>query len=156
MSGISKTRRHHVEGPARKASAALALKLLTSVAAAFALALVPARVVAQENGDCFICHADKDLSKKRAGKTVSLFVDEKKFATGAHGKVPCIGCHVDLTGAEFPHAETLQKPTCAACHGKEAGDHAAGLHGRAEALSATTTSVDADATSNFRSWRTLR
>ena len=57
------------------------------------LTLGVAPTLAQENGDCFTCHADKDLSKKRAGKTVSLFVDETRFATGAHGKLPCIGCH---------------------------------------------------------------
>ena len=84
--------------------------------------------MAQENGDCFTCHADKDLSKKRDGKTVSLFVDEKHFGGGAHAKVPCIGCHADLKGTDFPHAETLKEAgKLGACHVKEAANHAAGL-----------------------------
>jgi len=101
--------------------------------AAAVLGLAPGRALAQENGDCFTCHADKDLKKQRGGRTVSLYVDEKKLAAGAHGKQPCIGCHADLKGAEFPHAENLVKPTCTGCHEKENTDHAAGLHGRAEA-----------------------
>ncbi len=110
-----------------------ALRLLGLLAVAVMVALVPTRVLAQENGDCFTCHADKDLTKKRDGKTVSLFVDEKHFGAGAHEKVACIGCHADLKGSDFPHAETLKRPDCGACHTKEAADHAAGLHGRAEA-----------------------
>jgi thiosulfate reductase cytochrome b subunit len=97
------------------------------------VALAPARALAQKNSDCFTCHADKDLAKQRGGRTVSLFVDEKKFAVGAHGTQPCIGCHADLKGAEFPHAETLARPTCTNCHGKEVADNAASMHGRAEA-----------------------
>jgi len=103
------------------------------VVGALLLAAAPGRALAQENGDCFTCHADKDLKKQRGDRTVSLYVDEKKFAAGAHGKQPCIGCHADLKGAEFPHAENLAKPTCTGCHEKENTDHAAGLHGRAEA-----------------------
>jgi predicted CXXCH cytochrome family protein len=94
---------------------------------------VPGRVLAQESSDCLECHGDKDLTKKRNGKTVSLFVDGKKFASAVHGKVPCIGCHVDLKGSDFPHAETLKAPTCTPCHEKEASDYAASLHGRAQA-----------------------
>lgn len=88
--------------------------------------------MAQENGDCLACHSDRDLTKKRGGNTVSLFVDEKTLMASVHGQAACIGCHTDLKGSEFPHAENLQKPTCSGCHAKENGDHAAGLHGRAE------------------------
>jgi DnaJ-class molecular chaperone len=97
------------------------------------LALSAVSALAQENGDCLTCHADKDLAKQRGGRTVSLFVDEKKFAAAAHGTQACIGCHADLKGAEFPHAENLARPTCTKCHGKEVADNAASMHGRAEA-----------------------
>ncbi len=93
----------------------------------------PGGPTAQENSDCFTCHEDKDLSKKRDGRTVSLFVDEKRFTAAVHGKVPCIGCHADLKGSDFPHAETLKPPTCTPCHEKEVADNAASMHGRAEA-----------------------
>jgi cytochrome b subunit of formate dehydrogenase len=97
------------------------------------LMAVPGRALAQENSDCLMCHGDKDLTGQRKGKTISLFVDEKRFAAGLHGKAQCIDCHADLKGAELPHAEHLAKPTCTGCHQKENADHAAGLHGRAEA-----------------------
>ncbi|MFI5143273.1 MAG: hypothetical protein ACHQQS_17845 [Thermoanaerobaculales bacterium] len=109
-------------------------RTVRAVLAAFVLLALPAvSVLAQENGDCLTCHGDKDLKKQRDGRTVSLYVDEAWFATMLHGKVPCIGCHADLKGADFPHAENLKRPTCTGCHEKENADHAAGLHGRAEA-----------------------
>ena len=101
--------------------------------AGLALAAAPGRAIAQENSDCLTCHEDKDLSKKREGRTVSLFVDEKKFTAAVHGKVACIGCHADLKGSDFPHAETLKPPTCTPCHEKEVADNAASMHGRAVA-----------------------
>ncbi len=103
------------------------------VVGAALLALTAAVGVAQENSDCFTCHGDKDLKKERNGRSVSLYVDEAKFGSHVHGKVPCIGCHADLKGSDFPHAENLKRPTCTACHERENADHAAGLHGRAEA-----------------------
>jgi cytochrome b subunit of formate dehydrogenase len=98
-----------------------------------AVLLAAGRALAQENADCLTCHGDKDLTTKRGGRTVSLFVDEKAFAAGVHGKTACIGCHQDLKGVEFPHAEHLARPSCTGCHDRENSDHAAGLHGRAEA-----------------------
>jgi thiosulfate reductase cytochrome b subunit len=103
------------------------------IAAVLLLAAAPVTVLAQESSDCLECHGDKELTKQRNGKTVSLFVDATKFAAAVHGKVPCIGCHADLKGSDFPHAETLKPPTCAPCHEKEVSDQAEGLHGRAEA-----------------------
>ena len=77
------------------------------VLAAAVLALMPVRAVAQENDDCFTCHADKDLSKKRDGRTVSLFVDQTKFAGAAHGKIACVGCHGGVMPSQ--HAPKARK-----------------------------------------------
>ena len=63
--------------------------------------------VAQENSECLECHSDRTMSKKRAGQTVSLFVDQKRLAKSVHADAPCVGCHSDLAGKELPHEERL-------------------------------------------------
>src|ERR1022692_2810764 len=52
--------------------------------------------VDQPGAECLACHGDKSMSTTRAGKTVSLYVDGKKFATSIHGSFGCTGCHADL------------------------------------------------------------
>lgn len=86
---------------------------------------------AQENAECFTCHGDRSLSAKRGGRTVSLFVDQKKFGGSIHGALPCVGCHADLAGKDLPHDTPLAKVDCGTCHSAEAKDHAASLHGQA-------------------------
>jgi cytochrome b subunit of formate dehydrogenase len=86
---------------------------------------------AQENSDCLACHGDKELTKLRAGKTVSLFVDEAALRASVHGEAPCIGCHADLAGVELPHGEKVQRATCISCHDREGKEYGAGLHGTA-------------------------
>ena len=73
----------------------------------------------------------RTLTKKRAGKTVSLYVDQAKFEASVHGKQLCIGCHADLKGKELPHDETLKPATCRSCHPVETGQHENSLHGKA-------------------------
>lgn len=76
--------------------------------------------LAQSNDDCMMCHEDKSLSKKEAGKTISLFVDTKTLNHSVHSKIECISCHKDLSGAEFPHEENLKKVNCGNCHDEHA------------------------------------
>ena len=103
----------------------------SSLVALFVLALAGTRAVGQENSDCLGCHSEKGFTKKRVGRTVSLFVDEKRLQASAHKDAPCIGCHSDLAGKELPHEETLKKPTCDACHGEIVAKYAESLHGKA-------------------------
>lgn len=93
--------------------------------------LAAASLPAQENADCMLCHADKTQMGKRQGKTISVFVNEKKFAASVHGTVPCVGCHSDLAGQEFPHAEDLAAVDCGTCHAEQQEQHAKSLHGKA-------------------------
>ncbi len=83
--------------------------------------------------DCLACHSDKTLTTKRAGRTVSLFVDQKKFAASIHGSLQCANCHADLDGKDLPHSTPLAKVNCGSCHGDEAGQYAKSLHGKAVA-----------------------
>jgi hypothetical protein len=92
-----------------------------------------ARAEDNPNDTCLACHADKTLTTKRAGRTVSLFVEAKKFSSSIHGSLSCTNCHADLEGKDLPHETPLKRVDCGACHGEEAKQHAKSLHGRAVA-----------------------
>ncbi|MGI9104163.1 MAG: hypothetical protein ACR2IF_17115 [Terriglobales bacterium] len=93
----------------------------------------PALAADDPNEMCVACHADRTLTAKRAGRTVSLYVDAKKFAGSIHGSLACTNCHADMEGKELPHTTPLARVNCGACHGEEAKQHAKSLHGRAVA-----------------------
>src|SRR5208337_5621390 len=63
----------------------------------------PGRAADQPGAECLACHGEKSMSTTRAGRTVSLYVDGKKFAASVHGSFGCTGCHADLEGKELPH-----------------------------------------------------
>lgn len=86
---------------------------------------------AQENADCLLCHSDRTQVGTRGGRTISVYVNERRFSTSVHGTVPCIGCHTDLVGAEFPHPDDLAPVDCGTCHTAEQQQHDRSLHGRA-------------------------
>ena len=64
----------------------LALLLFTAV---LLFAGGAARAADNPNDTCLACHADKALTTKRAGRTVSLFVEAKKFSSSIHGSLAC-------------------------------------------------------------------
>ena len=97
-----------------------------------AMAAAPA-ARAQDNDTCLACHSDKSLTTTRAGHTVSVFVDGKRFGGSIHGSLACINCHADLDGKELPHSTPLAKVNCGACHSAEYDQHSKSLHGRAVA-----------------------
>jgi uncharacterized protein with PIN domain len=86
---------------------------------------------AQENTDCFSCHSDKTLKGTKKGKSISVFVDEKKYSGSMHASLTCVSCHTDLEGKEFPHEEELAPVNCGTCHAAEQEQHAKSLHGQA-------------------------
>ncbi len=96
--------------------------MLLVVSAPFALA--------QDSTDCLACHGDAGLSVTRGSRTVSLYVDAKKFRASVHGSLPCVVCHTDLEGKELPHEAPLARVECGTCHETEYTQHAASLHGR--------------------------
>ena len=108
----------------------LALLLFTSV---LLLAGGAARAEDNPNDTCLACHGDKTLTTKRAGRTVSLFVEAKKFSSSIHGSLSCTNCHADLEGKDLPHDTPLKKVNCGTCHSEEAEQHAKSLHGKAVA-----------------------
>jgi uncharacterized protein with PIN domain len=107
----------------------LALLLFSAVL----LAAGAARAAENPNDTCLACHAEKSLTTKRAGRTVSLFVEAKKFSSSVHGSLSCTNCHADLEGKELPHEAPLKRVDCGSCHSEEGKQHAKSLHGRAVA-----------------------
>lgn len=99
----------------------------------FALfAIAPSyRIRAQENSDCLGCHNDRSLNGTKKGKTISVFVDEKRFGLSIHTSLTCVSCHSDLEGKELPHTEDLQPVNCGSCHSDEQSLHSKSLHGKA-------------------------
>jgi len=89
-----------------------------------------ARAADQPGAECLACHGEKSMSTTRAGRTVSLYVDGKKFATSIHGSFGCTGCHADLEGKELPH-EKPARVKCGTCHATEQEQYARSLHGKA-------------------------
>lgn len=67
----------------------------------------------------------------RGGKSVSLFVDGKRFAASVHASFGCTGCHADLEGKELPHETPLARVNCGTCHDAEREQHARSVHGKA-------------------------
>lgn len=90
----------------------------------------PAHAADQPGSECLACHGDKSTITTRGGKTVSLFVDQKKFGGSVHASFGCTGCHADLEGKDFPH-EKPKPVQCGTCHSTEQEQHARSLHGKA-------------------------
>jgi len=121
----------------RKWCAGLGIIVATLLATIFSLlfSAYPGRAARPETdqpgAECLACHGDKDMSTTQAGKTVSLHVDGKKFASSVHGSLGCTGCHADLEGKELPHGTPVAPVNCGTCHPTEQEQHARSLHGRA-------------------------
>jgi len=90
------------------------------------------------NSACLDCHSDKTLSKTNAaGKEISLFVDETKFASTVHRTNTCASCHSDIT-AKHPDDNVRARPAnCASCHEHPAKAYAASIHGVSHTLGAS-------------------
>ncbi len=86
-----------------------------------------------ENEACMECHSDPELTTERGGQEISLYVNEKVFASSVHGDVECVSCHADADVEEFPHPEKLAPPNCGDCHDDAQEEYDEGLHGKAYA-----------------------
>ena len=106
-------------------------RLIGALLLLFAAWSPTARAADISNDDCLACHSDKSMTTKRGGRTVSLFVDGKKFASSVHSPLSCTSCHADLEGKELPHGTPLARVQCGTCHSDEQKQHAASLHGKA-------------------------
>jgi nitrate/TMAO reductase-like tetraheme cytochrome c subunit len=123
--------------------ARLGLSLAAMLVAGFAVAAgaEPQAVKPPGNEDCLACHSDPDV--KRANGT-TLFVDQPTYEHSRHASLACVDCHKDLASVqEFPHAETLAKVGCAACHDAEAAKYQDSIHAWAKEKAGLTASAPA-------------
>jgi len=97
----------------------------------FLCLLFASLLAAQTNEDCATCHEDPELTTKRQGRTISLYVDFQKFAGSVHKDLDCTSCHMDADVKEFPHPERLESVNCGTCHDVAGEQFFAGIHGRA-------------------------
>ena len=117
--------------------AGLGITVATLLATVFSLLFseCPGRAARSETeqpgAPCLACHGEKSMSTTRDGKTVSLYVDGKKFATSVHASFGCTGCHADLEGKELPHETPLARVNCGTCHETEQEQHTRSVHGKA-------------------------
>ncbi len=109
------------------------MKLLFRQWLIVAVLCFPVCAAAQKAEDCLMCHDDRGLTTKRDGRTVSLYVEGKKFAASVHNSLACVGCHSDLQDKELPHAEKLAKVSCGECHADEQKLHSESRHGQVAA-----------------------
>jgi cytochrome b subunit of formate dehydrogenase len=71
---------------------------------------------AKSSASCLECHSDRDLSFKRDGKKVSLFVEEKAVAQSVHKSLECVDCHEKFDGDASPHRKPMVRVDCGSCH----------------------------------------
>ncbi len=76
-----------------------------------------ARAADEEN--CLMCHKHRGLGRIDLKGNLRIFsVDEGLFAKSVHGRVPCRGCHVNIS--QIPHKVQINKVDCGVqCHKKE-------------------------------------
>ncbi len=80
--------------------------------------------------DCLVCHADTALTKDVHGKSISLYVDEKKLKHSIHGSMySCVDCHSDVKATV--HETTPKKITCVQCHEDAEASYARSVHVKA-------------------------
>jgi cytochrome b subunit of formate dehydrogenase len=88
-----------------------------AVAANIDTAAPPTPPPAIANTRCLRCHADHEekFVLRRDGSKNNIFIDTKVLEDSVHGKVPCTGCHSDVT--KLPHAKPLAGAIgCVECH----------------------------------------
>ncbi len=125
----------------RKTRRGLGLLLLLLCVSAVVTRWIPrasakAGAGSDQNDTCLACHGEKGMTTKRGSRTVSLYVDAKKFGTSIHGSLTCTSCHADLEGKDLPH-EKPAKVNCGTCHGEESELYKKSLHGRAVSKGST-------------------
>lgn len=88
------------------------------------------KIQTQTKEDCLACHSDKTMAMVKAGKSVSLFFDEKEFSKSPHGGLGCVDCHSGFNPDEVPHAKNIRPVKCIKCHDdSKVGMYTKSIHG---------------------------
>jgi len=84
------------------------------------------------NRNCLTCHGKPELTMVRDGKTISLFIDEEKYALSMHHQTACAQCHTEVNPGhpERPCATITSRVDCGICHAEQVHDHELSRHGQ--------------------------
>lgn len=81
--------------------------------------------------DCMKCHGKTDLTGRRDGATVSMFVDTDSLHSSMHRQVSCAQCHTGATRSHQRPCETVaEKVDCSICHSETVVDFIQSSHGQ--------------------------
>ncbi len=115
----------------RKRKLVFALAALT-FAFGFLIVFSFSRAYGLDEKNCLSCHGSTTLSKKNGdGRTVSLYVNEKKVNTGAHRYIDCTTCHSsDPHKVDTPLTKQSLAEKCGTCHQYQYKLHRESIHGQ--------------------------
>jgi hypothetical protein len=68
------------------------------------------------SASCLECHNDRDLSMRKGGQKVALFVDAAVAAKSVHASLACTDCHEKFDGDSVPHRKPMVAVDCTSCH----------------------------------------
>lgn len=100
----------------------------------------------QSKAGCMVCHGDENLTRLKAGKTISYFIDGDAYSTSTHGEQQCVGCHLDFAykapHVDDPNWQATAKIACKNCHEPQFLTFGQGAHRRAIDATGTAVSVE--------------
>jgi predicted CXXCH cytochrome family protein len=86
-------------------------------------------ICAQDDDECYACHGDRGFTTERDGRTISLWVNQRRFSNSVHSDLGCISCHSDASAEHFLNDEPLAKVECDLCHTDAVEKFQDSLHG---------------------------
>jgi nitrate/TMAO reductase-like tetraheme cytochrome c subunit len=100
-----------------------ALLLAVTLARAADAPAAAATPAPNSDASCLECHSDDQLSMKKGGQKVSLFVEPKILGKSAHSSLACIDCHEGFKADDSPHKKPMTPVDCGSCHEKIGQKH---------------------------------
>ncbi len=80
--------------------------------------------------DCLRCHGNPDLKTTRAGRTLSLYVNQAELERSRHARKACVQCHTGGTPSHArPCSTILPKVDCSICHAEVVSQFRESTHG---------------------------
>lgn len=130
--GVSSKARSHCFQSSQRVRASLGFIMLLAIFAGTGLRAAAAATAAPDDAKkpafktaaCLECHSDNTLTTTRAGKKVSLFVDEKTYRASIHQSLECVDCHDSFESEDPPHRSKIKAVDCTSCHDDAGKKHA--------------------------------
>ena len=83
------------------------------------------------NKDCLRCHSDENLTMRRDGEIVSLYVNEEEYGLSDHVGTACAQCHTEVSPSKRRPCETIvSEVDCSICHAEQVDAYNVSIHGQ--------------------------